>query len=56
MKKGAAYVLGAQLQRKFGPLPDWVHLRIDGADEATLNNWAIQVLDAQSIEDVLGDI
>jgi len=48
----AAEVLKAQLSRKFGALPDWVQTRLKEADKPTLNRWALQILDAQRIEDV----
>ena len=50
--KGAAEVLAAQVLRKFGHLPDWARVRMKEADEATLNRWALQILDAPRIEDV----
>lgn len=53
--KRAALVLETLLQRKFGPMPDWARQRITSANEATLNHWAIRVLDAQSLEDVFAD-
>ena len=48
----AAEILAAQLSRKFGALPDWVQARLKEADKPTLNRWALQILDAQQIEDV----
>ncbi len=52
MQKGVAKTLTAQITRKFGSLPDWVQTRIDQADETTLSQWAMQILDAQRVEDV----
>lgn len=52
MQKGAAEVLTALLARKFGAIPDWARSRMNQADEAALNRWAVQILDAQRIEDV----
>ncbi|MGB6104882.1 MAG: hypothetical protein WBF88_13665, partial [Pusillimonas sp.] len=49
---GAATVLATQIARKFGALPDWARVRMNQADEAALNRWALQILDAQRIEDV----
>ncbi len=48
----AVEVLTAQLSRKFGALPDWAQARLQEADKPTLNRWALQILDAQRIEDV----
>jgi hypothetical protein len=50
--EGAAEVLAAQLIRKFGALPGWARGRLSQAGEAALNRWALQILDAQRIEDV----
>ncbi|MGB6103732.1 MAG: hypothetical protein WBF88_07770, partial [Pusillimonas sp.] len=50
--EGAAAVLAALVTRKFGALPDWARVRMTQADEAALNRWALQILDAQRIEDV----
>lgn len=50
--KGAAEVLQALLMRKFGVLPGWVDSRMGDADDVTLKQWAMRVLDARSIEDV----
>lgn len=51
-EEASVKILTAQLARKFGPTPDWAQVRLTEADEATLNRWALQVLDAQRIEDV----
>jgi hypothetical protein len=51
-EEGSVKLLAAQLTRKFGATPDWAQVRLAEADEATLNRWALQVLDAQRIEDV----
>jgi hypothetical protein len=50
--EGTAKVLSTLLTRKFGEVPAWASARISQADEATLNRWAVQILDAQRIEDV----
>ncbi|MGB3287885.1 MAG: hypothetical protein WBA83_01280 [Burkholderiaceae bacterium] len=50
--EGIAGLLATLITRKFGQLPDWGRIRLNEADEATLNRWAVQVLDAQRIEDV----
>lgn len=48
----AVEVLTALATRKFGAVPDWARARMEQTDEATLSRWALQVLDAQRIEDV----
>lgn len=50
--EGISSVLATLISRKFGGLPDWAQVRLSEADAATLNRWAVQVLDAQRIEDV----
>ncbi len=42
-----------QLTARFGPLPDWATLRIDGADTATLDALTTRVLTAPSLEEAL---
>ena len=49
---GAATLLKTQLERKFGPLPEWADARMAQADTATLQQWALKVLDATRLEDV----
>ena len=51
-QQGAAKTLSALLAHKFGPIPDWARVRITEANETTLQRWALQILDAQRIEDV----
>ena len=53
--EGVALVLQSQLQQKFGPLPDWAVARIAQADTETLQQWALNLLRAESIEAVFGD-
>lgn len=50
--EGFAALLSSQIARKFGALPDWAKVRLVSADDAALNRWAEQILDAQCIEDV----
>ena len=50
--EGKSKLLIAQITRRFGSLPDWASVRIAEADEASLDTWALQILDAQRIEDV----
>ena len=50
--EGKAELLSSLITRKFGVLPDWAKVRLVAADEATLNRWAGEILDAQCIEDV----
>ncbi|MBC2768300.1 hypothetical protein [Pusillimonas minor] len=50
--KGAANVLQTLLQQKFGPLPDWAADQIHQADTSTLQRWAVNVLNAQTLQAV----
>ena len=47
-------VLARQLSRRFGPLPEWARERLHRADAARREAWADAVLDAASLEEVLG--
>ena len=49
---GIAGVLHAQLQQKFGDLPDWVNQRLQQADTVVLQQWAINLLQAQTLDAV----
>jgi predicted transposase/invertase (TIGR01784 family) len=50
----AARILVRQLTRKFGPVPDAVRERIDTATLDQLETWSDRVLDAATLDDVLG--
>jgi len=50
---GIAGMLHAQLQQKFGDLPDWVSQRLQHADTAVLQHWVVRFVHAQSLHDVL---
>ncbi|GHT83538.1 hypothetical protein AGMMS49543_11150 [Betaproteobacteria bacterium] len=52
--EGEAKVLARQLKRRFGPLPDWASARLRAADATQLETWADVVLDATSLDEVLG--
>ena len=49
---GIAEMLHAQLQQKFGDLPDWVNQRLQHADTAVLQHWVVRFVHAQSLRDV----
>lgn len=42
------------LHKRFGELPDWAQQRIEEADETQLARWADEVLDAHSLDILLG--
>lgn len=52
-RAGEATLLLRQLERRFGPLPDWARDRIASADTGTLEEWGLRLLDAGSLEAVL---
>jgi hypothetical protein len=49
LQEGERKVLVRQLRRRFGDLPAAVLARIDSADEATLERWSEELLDAPSL-------
>ena len=51
-QKGEARMLSRQLQRRFGDTPAWARDKIAKADLPALEEWSLQILDAQSLEDV----
>ena len=53
-QEGEARVLRRLLTRRFGPLPPWADDRLALASEAELEGWTDRVLDARSLEEVLG--
>ena len=52
--EGQAAILLGQLAKRFGPVPAAMKKRIVSAGERELQTWALRVLDAASIEEVLG--
>jgi hypothetical protein len=53
-QQGAAAFLLRQLERRFGPLPGWAGDRVRAADTVMLEEWSFRVLEAASLEEVLG--
>ena len=49
---GISGMLHAQLQQKFGDLPDWVNQRLQHADTAVLQHWVVRFVHAESLHDV----
>ena len=52
--KGMAHLLREQMQTKFGPLPKWAEERLSHGSPAQVERWARKVLDAKTLESVLG--
>ena len=55
MQRGEARLLRRQLERRFGPLPDWVETRLAQAGTDVLETWSDQVLDSPSLEAVFAE-
>jgi hypothetical protein len=51
-QEGESSILRRQLDRRFGPLPDWVDARLATANTAQLEAWALRILEADSLEAV----
>ena len=51
-KEEATNILLRQLTHRFGDVPNKAREKIAGADLATLEEWSLRILDAQSLEDV----
>lgn len=49
---GEATILRRQLQLRFGPLPEWVNVKIEHAQRAHLEQWSERVLDAKTLDAV----
>lgn len=52
ISRGQATLLGRQLARRFGTLPEWAEARLKEAEPAQLEAWALRVLEAASLEEV----
>ena len=50
--EGTALLLQTLLQRKFGSVPEWAAVRITEAGTETLQQWALNVLEADTLEKV----
>lgn len=53
--KGQADLLLRQMERRFGPLPDAILQRVHTADAGQLEQWALNILDAASLDAVFRD-
>jgi predicted transposase YdaD len=52
--RGKAKALHALLEAKFPPLPRWASLRVSQASPAQVERWIKKVLNAETLEGVLG--
>ncbi len=51
---GQVTLLRSLLNYRFGPLPDWVEVRLSGSTPDELTAWSHDVLDAADLEGVFG--
>jgi hypothetical protein len=56
IQQGETKLLRRQLTRRFGPLPDWAETRLAQATTEQCEEWADRLLDADSLEGVLGGL
>jgi predicted transposase YdaD len=52
IEEGEATILLRLLDRRFGPLPEWVREKIERMDRAMLEEAGLRLLDAKTLEDV----
>jgi hypothetical protein len=53
-QEGEARILACLLRKRFGELPGWVDAQLNRASLEQLESWGEQVLDAASLQDLLG--
>jgi len=51
-QEGELAVLKRLLARKFGPLPEGIEQRLKAATPAQLETWSLNILDAETLEEV----
>jgi predicted transposase YdaD len=54
LKQGETALLRRQLERRFGVLPDWASQRLESLSPAALEEAGLRLLDAATLEEVLG--
>ena len=52
--QGVEGTLRKQLALKFGELPDWADARLAAATDAQLDDWVLRIMEADSLESLLG--
>jgi hypothetical protein len=52
--KGERTLLAAQMRKRFGSLPDWAEKSVAGIPGDQLERFALRLLDAQTLEELLG--
>jgi hypothetical protein len=54
IQQGELSVLRRQLEKRFGPLPDWAQQRLLSLSTSELDDLSIRVLEARTIRELLG--
>ncbi len=54
MVKNARAEEGRQIEKRFGPSPEWVQARLDGMQIEKIESAALRPLDAGTLEELLG--
>jgi hypothetical protein len=49
---GKSGMLQRLLEKRFHAVPDWVKTKLEHASDAQLDEWGMQLFDAQTLEDV----
>jgi len=52
-ERGKVGLLRRQLEHRFGRLPKWAVAQLEAADAATLEEWGLRLLEAESLEEVV---
>ncbi|MEO5352994.1 MAG: Rpn family recombination-promoting nuclease/putative transposase [Magnetococcus sp. XQGC-1] len=52
LQEGKTALLLHLLQRRFGPVPEWVRVKVTSADLETLDLWTDNILDADSLQGI----
>ena len=53
LQQGEAALLRRQMESRFGALPEGVIQKLEAADPATLEEWGLRLLTAESLADVM---
>ncbi len=53
LQQGETKLLLRQTEARFGTIPQWAKQKIEHADIATVENWGIRLLSANSLKEVL---
>ena len=54
LQRGQTILVRRQLKRRFGPIPAWVEQRLKKATTDQLEAWAVKLLEAKSLKELLG--